>query len=236
MKIQFQNSRNQTQQAESNPTSSGGGVQLLDPSKKGVKPSVLSMIRTSLSQSISRAKQATMKIITSRKLKQYTTKTKDKGSDASGGSLAKPLTRVVPRHERTTGPLKSEPIQSPTGTVYATIVHRSVPLANRPLPPIPQGSPPTPRELIYAELEFTPGSGSSGGKKPVLYENLKNVAPGVNPEPIYAEIEFTPGSSGSKQLYENLKDVAPGVNPEPIYAEIEFYSHSNSSNIDSKKE
>lgn len=202
MKIQFQNSRNQTQQAESNPTSSGGGVQLLDPSKKGVKPSALSMIRTSLSQSISRAKQATMKIINVRKLKQYTTKTKDKTSDVSGGSSAKPLTRVVPRHERTTGPLKSEPIQSPTGTVYATIVHRSVPLANRPLPPIPQGNPP--RELIYAELEFTPGSGSSGGKKPVLYENLK--------------------------------DVAQGVNPEPIYAEIEFRSHSNSSNIDSKKE
>lgn len=198
MKIQFQDSRNQTQQAESNPTSSGGGgVQLLDPSKKGVKSSALSMIRTSLSKSLSRVKQATMKIITVRKLKQYTTKTKDKGSDALGGSLAKPLTRVVPRHERTTGPLKSEPIQSPTGTVYATIVHRSVPLANRPLPPIPQGSPPTSKEPIYAELEFTPGSGSSGGKKPVLYENLKNVPSGDKPEPIYAEIEFRSHSNSS---------------------------------------
>lgn len=198
MKIQFKRSSSYDSEVEENgnatSTNSFVTIKSLEPAKK--ESSILVKLRASYSNTLQRVRQSTMKVIGSRThqaLKDYSVKKDTIGT--SEGKQASNKPRLVPRHENTSGPFTSNPITSPE-TIYATVVHPSVPLAQRPLPPIPENNPSPKAEPIYAELDFTPGPNSPDKIKPVIYENLKNVSPGpYEAEPIYAEIETSSNST-----------------------------------------
>lgn len=199
MKIQFKLSSSHSSGVEENgnatSTSSSVTTKSLEPTKK--ESSVLGKLRASYRNTLQRVRQSTMKVMGTRAhqaLKDYSTK-----KDTTGTSAGKQALRIVHRHENTSGPFTSSNPTSSPDTVYATIVHPSIPLSQRPLPPIPENNPSPKAEPIYAELEFTPEPNSPNNIKPVIYENLKNVSPGSHAEPIYAEIETTSNStSGNK--------------------------------------
>lgn len=193
MKIQFKHSSSHSSGAEENSNvTSTSSTKSLESNKKGEK-SILSKLRVSCSNTIQRVRQSTMKVIGTRAhqaLKDYNTK-----QDTTGPLEGKQEIRLVPRHENTSGPFTSNTITS-SDTIYATVVHPSIPLAQRPLPPISENNPLPKAESIYAELDFTSGPNVPDKMKPVIYENLKNVSPASHTaEPIYAEIETIPNST-----------------------------------------
>lgn len=196
MKIQFKHSSSHNSGVEENGNATGTSSSVknksLEPTKK--ESSILSKLRASWSNTLQRVKHSTMKMIgarTHQALKDYDAKKDTTGT--SEGKKVSSTPRIVPRHENTSGPFTSNPVDSPD-TIYATVVHPSTPLAQRPLPPIPENNPSS--EPIYAELDFTPWPNSPGKMKPVIYENLKSVSPGPHvTEPIYAEIKTTSNST-----------------------------------------
>lgn len=194
MKIQFKLSSSHNNGVEENgnatSTSSSVTAKPLESIKK--ERSILGKLHASYRNTLQRVKQSTMKVMGScahQELKDYSTK-----RDITGTS-GKQALRIVHRHENTSGPFtSSNPTNSPD-TVYATVVHPSILLSQRPLPPIPENNPSPKAEPIYAELDFTPEPNSPNNIKPVIYENLKNVSPGSHVEPIYAEIETNSNST-----------------------------------------
>ncbi len=194
MKIQFKLSSSHSSGVEENgnatSTSSSITTKHLESTKE--ESSVLGKLRASYKNTLQRVRQSTMKVMgarTHQALKDYSTK-----KDTIGTSEGKHTPRIIPRHENTSGPFTSNPVTSPD-TIYATVVHSSTSLAQRPLPPIPENNPLPKTEPIYAELDFTPGPSSPNNVKPIIYENLKNVSPGPHTEPIYAEVETTSNST-----------------------------------------